>query len=158
MTAECYSEASHADFVRIVEGTYAGTLDCPALAELRSGEQLLEAHRATGQFHPETCCIYRTSGRDVGILLLAEHPDRDVWEVAYMGVVPESRGRGFGRAILTSAIDLVKRSGRATIEIAVDVANIPALRLYEALGFCEMRRFAVHLRFRKSTSCENPPE
>lgn len=151
LAAECYSESSHDDFARIVEQTYEGTLDCPALARLRSGAQLLEAHRATGQFNPEVCRVYRSSGRDVGILLLAEHPDRDVWEVAYMGVVPEARGRGFGRAILASGIDLVRNTGRASLEIAVDVANFPALRLYEALGFAEMRRFAVHLRFRPST-------
>ena len=116
---------------------------------------MLEAHRATGQFNPQSCRIYRESGRDVGIVLLAEHPDRDVWEVAYLGVVPEARGRGFGRTILTCGIDLVRNTGRATMEIAVDVANIPALRLYETLGFSEIRRFAVHLRFRKSAG-ESP--
>ena len=155
---ECYSPESHADFARIVESTYVDTLDCPALAQMRSGEQLLEAHRATGQFNPQACRIYHASGRDVGILLLAEHPDRDVWEVAYMGVVPEFRGLGFGRAILVSGIDLVRGSGRATMEIAVDVANRPALRLYESLGFSEMRRFAVHLRFRQPVMRAKQPE
>ncbi len=155
---ECYSEESHAEFARIVEHTYTGTLDCPALAQMRSGEQLLEAHRATGQFNPQFCRIYRTSGRDVGILLLAEHPDRDVWEVAYMGVVPEARGRGFGRAILAGGIDLVRSSGRATMEIAVDVANAPALRLYESLSFSEIRRYAVHLRFRQTANSRKQPE
>ena len=147
LTTEHYTADSHNAFARIVENTYAGTLDCPALARIRSGEQLLESHRATGQFNPQACRIYHAAGRDVGILLLAEHPDRDVWEVAYMGVVPEARGRGFGRAILNSGIVLAQATGRATMEIAVDVANSPALRLYKALGFSEARRFAVHLRF-----------
>lgn len=154
LTAQSYSVESHSDFARIVESTYTGTLDCPDLSRVRSGEQLLEAHRATGQFDPQACRIYRASGRDVGIALLAEHPDRDVWEVAYMGVVPEARGHGYGQAILQNAIGLVRDSGRARLEIAVDVANTPALRLYEALGFSEIRRFAVHLRFRKTISCE----
>jgi ribosomal protein S18 acetylase RimI-like enzyme len=43
----------------------------------------------------------------------------------------------------------VRESGGGTIEIAVDVENTPARRLYEELGFAEMQRFAVHLRFRR---------
>jgi mycothiol synthase len=156
LTFDCYSDAARADFARIVEETYQGSLDCPALSRIRSGEQLLEAHRATGTFHPTLCRIYRLAGRDIGIVLLAEHTDRNVWEVAYLGVVPEARGQGFGRVLLASAIDQLRESGREAIEIAVDCENVPALRLYETLDFEEMRRFAVHLRFRQPTSPEVP--
>ncbi|MBI3865970.1 MAG: GNAT family N-acetyltransferase [Planctomycetia bacterium] len=149
LTAASYTPETHNRFADIVERTYEGTLDCPALARIRSGAQMLESHRATGQFKPEACLIFQLHDRDIGILLLAEHPDRDLWEVAYMGVVPEARRRGFGRAILSRGIDLARTSGRTAMEIAVDVANAPALRLYASLGFSEVRRFAVHLRFRR---------
>jgi ribosomal protein S18 acetylase RimI-like enzyme len=151
LTFDCYSGAAHADFARVVEETYQGSLDCPALARIRSGEQLLESHRATETFHPTLCRLYRLAGREIGIVLLAEHRDRNVWEVAYLGVVPAARGRGFGRALLSSTIDQVRESGRDAIEIAVDCENTPAIRLYDALGFEEQRRFAVHLRFRPSS-------
>jgi ribosomal protein S18 acetylase RimI-like enzyme len=149
---ETYSERTHPTFARIVESTYEGTLDCPALARIRSGELMLEAHRSTGRFCPEACRLYRRAGNDVGILLLAEHPDRNVWEVAYLGVVPAARGQGFGRAILASGIQLVQPSGRPRMEIAVDLSNDPALRIYHGLGFTDERRYAVHLRFRPQSN------
>jgi GNAT superfamily N-acetyltransferase len=149
LSVQTYTPARHAAFSQIVERTYVGTLDCPILARIRGGEESLEAHRATGQFVPEAWRLYRTKDRDVGVLILAEHPERDTWEVAYLGVVPEARGRGIGRAILHDGLALAKRSGRATIEIAVDSANTPALQLYRRLDFNVVRRFAVHLRVRQ---------
>jgi mycothiol synthase len=147
-----YSDASHSSFAHLVERTYEGTLDCPILARFRGGNESLEAHRATGRFSPDAWRIYRSQGAPVGVLLLAEHPERDAWEVAYLGVVPEARGRGIGRAILQEGLTLTKHSGRSTIEIAVDSENAPALRIYRAAGFTEIRRFAVHLRVKKMES------
>lgn len=148
LSAERYSAKSHGAFARIVERTYEGTLDCPILARLRGGDASLAAHRATGRFSPDAWQLYRSAEEDVGVLLLAEHPERDTWEVAYLGVIPEARGRGIGEAILADGFARIQRSGRSTIEIAVDVQNTPALRLYRKLGFQDMRRFAVHLRVR----------
>jgi GNAT superfamily N-acetyltransferase len=146
---QTYTPARHAAFSRIVERTYIGTLDCPILARIRGGEESLDAHRATGQFIPNAWRIYGENNHDVGVLILAEHPERDTWEVAYLGVVPEARGHGLGRAILHDGLTLAKESGRSTIEIAVDSANTPALHLYRSLGFSDLRRFAVHLRVRQ---------
>jgi GNAT superfamily N-acetyltransferase len=146
LSAESYTAALESRFARIVERTYAGTLDCPALAENRTGEESLDSHRATGRFDPEAWRIYRSQGSDVGVLLLAEHPERNTWEVAYLGVVREERGRGIGRTILFDGFELAVRSGSSAMEIAVDAANAPALRLYRSLGFSEVRRFGVHLR------------
>jgi len=148
LSAVCYTEALHGQFAKVAECTYAQTLDCPALARLRGGEESLESHRATGQFDPNAWRLYRLGDQEIGILLLAEHPDRDTWEVTYLGVVPEARGRGYGRAILDEGLALAKRSGRSAIEIGVDVANVPARRLYLGRGFEEVRRFGVHLRLR----------
>src|SRR4029078_3835498 len=80
---ESYSPSLHSAFASLVERTYAGTRDCPVLATVRGGEDSLAAHRATGEFVPSAWRLYRRGGRDIGVLLLAEHPDRDTWEVAY---------------------------------------------------------------------------
>src|SRR4029077_10608305 len=120
----------------------------------RGGEDSLEAHRATGRFTPHAWRLYRSGGKEVGVLLLAEHPDRDVWEVAYLGVVPDARRRGIGRAMLHDGLALARGSGRSSIEIAVDAGNIPALGLSRALDFSAARRFAVHLRLRRQSPSE----
>ena len=39
------------------------------------------------------------------VLLLSEVPDRDAWEVAYLGLTPQARGRGLGRAVLAHAAE-----------------------------------------------------
>ncbi len=152
LSPSTYCAALHTSFAHLVERTYEGTLDCPILARFRGGSESLEAHRATGRFAPDAWRLYRSQGVLVGVLLLAEHPDRNVWEVAYLGVVPEARGRGFGRAMLQDGLALAKQSGRATIEIAVDAENSPALRIYREAGFAEVRRFAVHLRIKEVPS------
>ncbi len=150
LSSECYSAELHSAFARIVERTYVGTLDCPVLAQLRSGEDSLTAHRATGHFLPTAWRLYRSAELDVGVLLLAEHPERDTWEVAYLGVIPEARGQGIGRAILNDGLKRAKSSGRSTMEIAVDVGNLPALRLYRAVDFTDVRQYSVHLRLKQS--------
>ena len=40
----------------------------------------------------------RDGGRPVGVLLLNEDREQDGWDVSYVGVVPEARRRGCGRA------------------------------------------------------------
>lgn len=148
LSVETYSAAENARFAELVASTYQGTLDCPVLASRRTGEESLESHRATGTFHDEAWRIYRRGAADEGILLLSEHADRNVWEVSYLGVIPGARGCGLGKAILCDGLALAAASGSSAIEIAVDAGNLPALRLYRALGFAEQRRYAVHLRLR----------
>jgi ribosomal protein S18 acetylase RimI-like enzyme len=150
LTVQYYTDGAHSEFARIVERTYEKTLDCPALARFRGGESSLAAHRATGHFVPEAWRLYGDGGRPLGVLILADHPDRNVWEVAYLGVIPEERGRGIGRVILQDGLKFAKDSGRSAVEIAVDAGNSPAVRLYKSLGFTELRRFAVHLRVRSA--------
>lgn len=61
-------------------------------------------------------------------------------ELVYLGVVPEARGRGIGRALLAQAIRDTAEMGLPQMGLAVDVANQPAVRLYEEAGFKEIRR------------------
>ena len=61
-------------------------------------------------------------------------------ELVYLGVVPEARGRGIGRALLAQAMRDTAEMGLPQMGLAVDVANQPAVRLYEEAGFKEIRR------------------
>ncbi len=78
------------------------------------------------------------------MLLLSEIPDRDAWEVAYLGLTPPARGRGLGRAVLAHALDLAA-AHVPRLELAVDVRNHPANRLYQAARFLPFDRRSVHL-------------
>lgn len=54
-----------------------------------------------------------------------------------LGVLPECRGRGFGREILRQAITAVKEAGARDIMLQVEASNARALSLYRSCGFQE---------------------
>lgn len=54
-----------------------------------------------------------------------------------LGVLPEDRGKGFGRAILTNAVEKLKDVKAAQIMLQVAAENATALSLYKSCGFQE---------------------
>lgn len=52
-----------------------------------------------------------------------------------MYLAPEARGRGFGRALITHAIDDLRGRGFDPVVVWVFEANAGARRFYEAAGF-----------------------
>ena len=139
-------------FGRLLEATYVATRDCPELNGRRRGVEALAEHRASGRFDPSRWKIYRAGGEDVGVLLLSEHADQDAWEVVYMGVVSQARGRGYGRGMLLTGLYEARASGTGSVALAVDNRNSFAIGVYERLGFLEAAVRAVHVRFNDSRS------
>ncbi len=54
-----------------------------------------------------------------------------------LGVLPEFRGKGFGRALLLSAVKKLKESQTSAIMLQVAAENATALNLYKSCGFSE---------------------
>ena len=122
-------------FINVLEATYCGTLDCPELNGIRDGQQSLKNHEAAGSFKPDMWRLYRRKEINVGILLMVDRRDEDAWEVLYVGVIESARGRGVGRAMLLDALDAARDAGVDRLLIVADVRNVPAVSLYESLGF-----------------------
>ncbi|MGC8876761.1 GNAT family N-acetyltransferase [Thermus sp.] len=55
--------------------------------------------------------------------------------VAYIGVVPEARGQGIGRALLSEAAKLAKKKGTTLFRVRAHDHEKGALELYRGLGF-----------------------
>lgn len=59
--------------------------------------------------------------------------------VANFAVKASERGRGYGRFLITSVLDLLKHSSSVppieTVTLEVRSSNLPAINLYESLGF-----------------------
>jgi ribosomal protein S18 acetylase RimI-like enzyme len=53
------------------------------------------------------------------------------------GVLPELRGRGWGRTLLLAGLSMLKRRGINEVVLTVDTKNRSALSLYRSLGFRE---------------------
>ena len=141
-----FGPSSEADFRAVLQQTYVGSLDMPELEGLRSLDDILTSHRAGGRFVAERWQVGRVRGEPeaAAVLLLSEAPDRESWEVAYLGLTPPARGRGLGRAALALAVELA-RPHVPRLELALDVRNRPAHHLYQGAGLRPFDRRAVYL-------------
>ncbi|MCH8830898.1 MAG: GNAT family N-acetyltransferase [Planctomycetes bacterium] len=141
-------ESVHLDVVRIdpdaepdrlaavIERTYVGSADCPEISGWRSGLEAVHGHRSTGVLLRDQWLIFQdSSGNDVGVLVLADQPEQDAWELVYMGVTPDARGLGYGREIVVVALKNAENSARSAVLLAVDAENRFARTIYETLGF-----------------------
>lgn len=130
---EPWSDATKDRFAAIVERTYIGTRDCPQLNGIRPTSEVLAGYRSAGAFDPARWLQVCHSNRDIGCLLIIEHPHK-IWELAYMGLVPEARGHGWGLEITRHGQWLARQGGASRFVLAVDKTNSPALRAYTAAG------------------------
>jgi ribosomal protein S18 acetylase RimI-like enzyme len=139
LTYRSYADGDTSLFHKTLLRTYEGTLDCPELNGVRTLDEILEGHRGQGQYNPSCWWLALEEDEPVGVLLLVEVEDWDAWDVAYVGVVPEKRGRGWGREImrkaLRSAHGLAQDWATGQVTLSVDARNRPAWGLYRSLGF-----------------------
>jgi mycothiol synthase len=133
----------------VIARSYQATLDCPELNALRDPKEVIEGYKVQGQFDGDRWFFVRADEADVGCLILAEHPPGQNWELVYMGVVPESRGRGYGEEIVRFAVDKTRQSRAERLVLAVDERNQPALEMYRRIGFVMWDRRSVFARMRK---------
>jgi mycothiol synthase len=89
----------------------------------------------------------RESGRLIGIARARLNAGESgaTGEVDFIGLLPDWRGRGLGRALLLWAIANLRERGAGPVLLHVEAQNRHALGLYEATGFVqshEWRRFA----------------
>jgi ribosomal protein S18 acetylase RimI-like enzyme len=62
------------------------------------------------------------------------------YELAFLGILPESQGRGLGSRLLKETLQAIFQvSTHFTCWLVVDMINLPATKLYEKFGF---RRWA----------------
>lgn len=56
-----------------------------------------------------------------------------------MAVEPSQRRRGLGRALLRQCLDTLRAEGVCSVHLEVAETNVPAIGLYESMGFTEVR-------------------
>ncbi len=144
--AETFCDDNASRFAAVIEQSYQHSLDCPYLKDFRSGAEAIASHKLSGVFDPSSWLLYSIDGRDVGVLLLNEHPDQDAIELVYIGVTPELRGLGLGRRMLRDGVRLAAQRGRAAMFLAVDCENSFANAVYSEFSFAELARRRVLLR------------
>ena len=83
-----FNAARETEFRALLQATYTSSLDMPELEGVRSLDDIIEGHRSTGRFVPDRWRLGQVPGEPdtAVVLLLSEVPDRDVWEVVYLGL------------------------------------------------------------------------
>jgi ribosomal protein S18 acetylase RimI-like enzyme len=133
-TWENYTPATHGQFVKTIQASYEDSLDCPALTGLRHMEDVIASHKASGEFDPNHWFLLAESGTPIAALLLAKAPRTDAMELVYLGLTPAARGRGLGALVLRKALRVTQDEEISRLSLAVDAANVPALKLYYRHG------------------------
>jgi ribosomal protein S18 acetylase RimI-like enzyme len=146
LTLAPYEARTHALFAAAITRSYEQTLDCPALSGARDIHDVIEGHRSVGIFDPQLWSVILRGEEPVGCLLLAEIPARNGLELVYLGLAPEARGRGLARILMQRLLAIASRRHSAVTTLAVDAANVPALRLYRRCGFTSVAQRVAMIR------------
>lgn len=121
-------------FVETMQQTYVGSLDFPEVNAFRTAEEAFESHVTHSQIVRGGWLVFHHRRKPAGMLLLSPGQGSH-WEITYMGVCPQARGQGIGRAMLEAGISLLKNREAQVLTLGVDSRNHYAISLYERYGF-----------------------
>jgi ribosomal protein S18 acetylase RimI-like enzyme len=147
-----YRRREVAPFGTVLLATYEGSLDCPELTGTRTTDDILAGYLRDDVL-PPTADWYlawrKTEApkpEDVlGVVILDAGPVPGTTEIAYLGLVPAARGKGYGDELVRFAIHSAAADKALAMTVSVDSRNEPALRLYRRHGFAEVERREVFL-------------
>ncbi|MEE2682202.1 MAG: GNAT family N-acetyltransferase [Planctomycetota bacterium] len=131
---------------QLLARTYIETLDCPGLVGLRRMNDILDGHMNSGIFKPDWWTILSFEGSPAGACLINRARDEKVAELVYLGITPEMRGKGMGRALLAHALFKISETAQKTVVLAVDESNTPAMTMYRSAGFTPTTRRCALVR------------
>lgn len=130
-----YTSEREEMFLRALEASYTESLDCPELTGLRTTKEVLEGHRATGEFNPAHWWVICRDREPVGVLLLCGVPGQAALEIVYLGVAQPVRGQGVANTLILRALDTCRQQNAKDLTLAVDARNRPARALYQRWRF-----------------------
>jgi len=106
-------------------------------ARLIGIDALPAQHETVDDLRAEMLWVAEDDGTPAGLLGLEDGGDL---AIARLVVAPQSRRRGIGRALARHALAL---AGDRAVRVGTAAANLPALALYESLGFERVGRRVV---------------
>lgn len=97
-------------------------------------------------FDPAWWRIAKVEGRTAGVVLPQRFPGPgDEGTLFYMGIVPELRGRGLGRALHAAGLGFLARAGVTRYVGSTDARNAPMLRVF-AVNECRRKGVQLFLK------------
>ena len=127
----------------------------------------LELREQEPWFDPAGFFIAEKDGAMTGFHWTKMHPPEPgarqapgLGEVYVVGVDPAEQGSGLGRALTLAGLHHLRDRGADQAMLYVDEDNVPAIRMYEALGFTRATVDAMYRRPTarpRSSNCTQPP-
>jgi ribosomal protein S18 acetylase RimI-like enzyme len=118
-----FAETDEHTFHQTLLRCHEDSLDCPEMQDLRTADELLAGYCDCAPDESQWW-LAEVNGEPAGVLILADT------ELIFVGVVPQRRGQGIGRAIVATSCEK-----SSELSLVVDVRNAPAVQLYLSLGF-----------------------
>src|SRR5262245_17822375 len=144
LTFRTLAEAGDDAFVEAIAATYEGTRDSWLSRNIEE-HGLLGAARADFldsqqmEYRPEWWELaYAGDGALAGVIMAARNPGSAV--VAYVGVVPQQRGRGFAAELVRRGTASLVTSGATEIRGDCDSDNIAMVKAFERAGYQQTAR------------------
>ena len=106
----------------------------PCLGEFTGCRKLMNEITRQRSFRPETTWLIAGPGGDVGTIQGLAH-SRLLGAIQNVGVVPECRGLGLGRSLVLKNLAGFRDAGLDRVYLEVTAENVPAVSLYDSLGF-----------------------
>lgn len=142
----------------LIELVFADTMDASGRAALREMRMMSRMGAALSFFAKLNematgigmGVVWIEGGQLVGnVSIYPAHLPRGAgtgWIIANVGVHPNFQGRGIAKALMQSALDIIRRRGGGLTLLQVDDDNSRAIALYHGLGFVTERAFTTYKR------------
>jgi mycothiol synthase len=130
-----YTQCDQQLFQQTLLASYEGTQDCPEVNGVRNLQDVLEGHKAQGLYDPRRWWLALNGDKAAGVLMLAELPEWEGWDLSYLGVPRWARRQGIGRELTRKAIFEAQAARASQLTLSVDDRNRSAWNLYTSLGF-----------------------
>ncbi|MEV5595861.1 mycothiol synthase [Streptomyces sp. NPDC052496] len=95
----------------------------------------LDDRKAEPWFDPKGFFLAERAGRLIGFHWTKVHAAEGLGEVYVVGVRPDAQGGGLGKALTAIGLRHLAGQGVPTAMLYVDADNVPAVTVYERLGF-----------------------
>ena len=79
--------------------------------------------------------VWEEGGRIGGFTQIGRRGTTDTWYISAVGVHPDFRRRGIAQQLVESTIDFVQTKGGKRLLLDVMEGNLPAINLYQKVGF-----------------------
>ncbi|SDN87889.1 hypothetical protein SAMN05518871_10886 [Psychrobacillus sp. OK028] len=131
------SQVSDSEFALLYDACRTGSANKNNLFSISQIMESLE--RELGENWRDQCFIFSQNGMNSGISIPhIEEGTTDEGRMFYFGVVPEQRGKGYGKLFHAVTLELLKPLGAKIYVGSTDTGNAPMRKIFETNG-CILR-------------------